>query len=614
MTKFWPQLPGSIRNISSYAIFGVAVWSITLVTAQAIEYHVAKTGDDSNPGSLASPWLTLSKAASTAATGDAVIVHAGSYNEKLAPANSGGSGTPIVFKAAAGELAVISGSGLPVTGLSGLVDLSNRSFIRIEGFEIRNYSSATPGLVPVGILIQGGSNGIEIVDNFITGIASTAAVDGNLLGRDAHGIAAYGNASIPITNLLIQGNELTNLTLGSSEAMVLNGNVTSFSVINNHVHHCDNIGIDAIGFEGIAPSVGLDRARNGLISANLVHHITSGANPAYGGETSAGGIYVDGGRDIIVERNQVHHCDIGIEIASEHLAKSTSGIAVRSNLIRENSMGGLFMGGYDQATTGSANNCTVTHNTFYNNDTDPNADEYGQIHLQYRVNNSVIANNILYHDITKSGQYNIFIVQWNTTGTGLSIHHNLHHGPDTPVWVLKDQWREGWNAYLNDPLSGSNELWGNPAFTSPATPDFTPNAGSPALDNGDAAVVSPGELDLDGNERSHGGGPDRGAIERDAAPGVSGDLLVPVVLLFGKPKLKRGSRPVKVRGRASDNLLLKTIFFRASSGHRKNLTTSKQVQAFQFRFRNRKFKKRVRTTVTAYDSSGNRTVARRVYR
>jgi len=586
-----------------------AAWIGGCLLASGAEYHVAKSGSDSNPGTAAQPWLTLAQAASIASAGDTVTVHAGSYNEKLRPANSGTSGAPIVFKANDGDTVIIDGSGLPVTGLSGLVDLTNRSYLRIEGFEIRYYTTSTPNQVPAGILIQGASIGIELVENLVADIASTASVDGNLLGRDAHGIAVYGNAAAPISNLLIEGNELKDLTLGSSEALVLNGNVVTFTVVNNHVHHCDNIGIDAIGFEDTAPPGGIDRARSGIISRNRIHHITSGSNPAYGGETSAGGIYVDGGRDIIVDRNEVYRCDIGIEIASEHVNKSTSGITVRSNLIRENTMGGLFMGGYDESTTGSADHCTITHNTFYNNDTDPNGDEYGQIYLQYRVNQTVIANNILYAGIEKGGQYNVFIVQWNETGTGLSIHHNLHHGPDTPVWVLKDTWREGWTAYVSDSLSGIEERWGDPNFVDAAGLDFTPKAGSPALDNGDPAVVTPAERDYEGNVRIHGAGPDRGA-----GPGSEVDRSAPVIRIFGKPRLKRGRRPVKVRGTASDNDRLVAVTFRASSAHRRILATTGQFRAFRFRFRNRREKRRVRVRISATDPAGNRTVARRVYR
>ena len=40
-----------------------------------------------------------------------------------------------------------------------------------------------------------------------------------------------------------------NLRTGQSESVALNGNVTNFKVIKNHVYDCNNIGIDFIGYE-----------------------------------------------------------------------------------------------------------------------------------------------------------------------------------------------------------------------------------------------------------------------------------------------------------------------------------------------------------------------------
>lgn len=87
--------------------------------------------------------------------------------------------------------------------------------------------------------------------------------------------------------------------------------------------------------------------------------------------------------------------------------------------------------------------------------------------IQYRITNTVFSNNILYRDIAKGGQFNLFIVHWNTTGSGNTFNHNLHYGPGTPVWVMKNQWREGWTAYANDASSGPAEQWGNPSSRIP---------------------------------------------------------------------------------------------------------------------------------------------------
>ena len=59
------------------------------VACYAEEYHVAKNGSDLNPGTAQAPFLTISKAASIARSGDVVTVHAGTYREWVNPRNGG---------------------------------------------------------------------------------------------------------------------------------------------------------------------------------------------------------------------------------------------------------------------------------------------------------------------------------------------------------------------------------------------------------------------------------------------------------------------------------------------------------------------------------------------
>lgn len=54
----------------------------------AKEYHVAKSGSDTNPGTVEAPFLTISKAAMVLNAGDTVTVHSGTYREWVSPRNS----------------------------------------------------------------------------------------------------------------------------------------------------------------------------------------------------------------------------------------------------------------------------------------------------------------------------------------------------------------------------------------------------------------------------------------------------------------------------------------------------------------------------------------------
>ena len=89
----------------------ILAMSLCAAGLQAREYHVAKTGSDTNDGSEASPFLTISKAAMVLKTGDTVTVHAGVYREWVAPRNSGADVySRITYRAAEGEEVWIKGS------------------------------------------------------------------------------------------------------------------------------------------------------------------------------------------------------------------------------------------------------------------------------------------------------------------------------------------------------------------------------------------------------------------------------------------------------------------------------------------------------------------------
>jgi alpha-N-arabinofuranosidase len=81
------------------------------ISVSAVEYHVAKTGSDSNKGDADSPLLTIQAAAGQAWPGDIIIVHEGVYRERVNPPRGGASDNKrIVYRAAKGETVVIKGS------------------------------------------------------------------------------------------------------------------------------------------------------------------------------------------------------------------------------------------------------------------------------------------------------------------------------------------------------------------------------------------------------------------------------------------------------------------------------------------------------------------------
>jgi NPCBM/NEW2 domain/Right handed beta helix region len=327
-------------------------------------------------------------------------------------------------------------------------------------------------------------------------------------GGDAHGIGVFGTeADHPIEEVEIVDNELANLTLGSSEALVVNGNVKDFRIEGNKVHDTNNIGIDVIGFEGTAPDPTVDQARDGIVRGNDVWNVDSYGNPAYGNDRSADGIYVDGGRDILVEGNTIHDVNIGIELASEHASRSTRNVTARNNLVYDSTAIGIAIGGYDRHR-GSTEDCVIVNNTVVNTDG-------VELLVQFDTRNNVIANNVIV-----AGARHVFVENGYRENAGNVLDHNLYFsvdGSSTGTW----QWRgvgyddfDRWSAHSgNDPHS----TFADPGFEDAAAHDFSLRAGSPAVDAG-AFLTASGATDLRGDPRAQAAGIDLGAFEQTAPP------------------------------------------------------------------------------------------------
>ncbi len=477
-------------------------------------YYVSLAGSDSNAGTQAAPWRTIQYAADTARAGSTVLVRGGIYEELVSIHASGNASDGfITFKNYPGETAVLEAGRITPSGRQGVLTIHNQSYIRIEGFEIRNFRTAERRLAPLGIDVRGAGSHIELLKNNVHHIEQTFdGRDAPGHGANGFGIAVYGtDAKTPITDLVIDGNEVHHLKTGSSESLVVNGNVTNFRITHNVVHDNNNIGIDIIGFERTAPDPAVDQARDGVVSGNLVYNITSKGNPAYGNEQNSDGIYVDGGTRILIEQNVIHDCDFGIELASEHKDRLTSYVIARNNLIYHGHTAGVSIGGYDP-NRGHTEHCTVVNNTLYDNDT--SATGSGEFQMQWNMSDNVFANNIVYAG--SRCQISVIKTKVDKSQPPALIDHNLYYcaaGAKAATWVGVSSTVTGYDTYVESTGNDRHSRFLDPKFANATTGNFHLQPDSPAIGAG-ATEFQMGELDLDGLPRFKSGKIDLGCYQR----------------------------------------------------------------------------------------------------
>jgi hypothetical protein len=453
-----------------------------VITGGGNSYYVSPTGSDSNAGTIAAPWLTIQHAASTVAAGSTVYVAAGTYVESINVTVSGTASAPITFIGEAG--AIVSGSGLtPSTSQTqGLWNIGSAtpagvdvSYVTIQGFTIENYTTSNANACPAGIWISGASNGIQILNNTITNITTTSEKDGN-----AFGISAYGTETSAINGLVISGNTVYGLKTGNSETVNVDGNVTNFTISNNIIHDNDNIGIDAIGGEGVGPS-GVDFARYGEISGNTVYNISAIDNAGEGNSLDADGIYCDTCAYVVIERNLVHNCDLNIEVASEHSGKLSQYVTVRNNVIYDANSVGISIGGY-ASNVGGSNYVAIINNTLFGDDTENTGS--GELQVQYYATNNVFENNVVY--ATSQG---LFINNFtDSEANPVTANYNIYYssvgsGSADFIWNSKDE--ASFSSYLSGSGEDAQSQFVNPLYLSIVAPlNLDVEAASPAVGAG----------------------------------------------------------------------------------------------------------------------------------
>ena len=277
-------------------------------TTHAATYYVAIAGNNSNPGTNASPWRTVAYAVSRMGAGDTTYVNGGVYNEGvIAFRTSGTQSAPIKLLRAPGQFPIISCRS-PASGVYPMIVLQNRSgsrypigWITIEGFEIRNCHDGIKFYSLRDSTIRGNwihhSRG-----NGIFGYGTRILIDRNKINNNgspttgSHGLYASGSY-FTITNNLIYGNE--------KYGIQLNGSSTSFYDPSKHAGpeyaHSYNwtIANNTFAYERIASGIVIwgstcsnARIENNIFYENGVSSSSSGAQGINFISTSCRGIVI----------------------------------------------------------------------------------------------------------------------------------------------------------------------------------------------------------------------------------------------------------------------------------------------------------------------------------
>jgi Protein of unknown function (DUF1565) len=464
-----PHMPK--RELIRAPFLFLCCWVALCGCAQAQTYYVAKTGSDSNNGSASAPWLTIGHAALEAKAGSTVYVEAGTYNESDTFANSGTASAPIVFNGQG--VAIVDGTGVAccttpsfassnnflccnTQGLFTIGASGGVSYLTIEGFTVQNYKTSSKTDVPAGILIAGSGTGINILNNTVQNIQTTAGANGN-----AYGIGVFGISATPLS-VTVSGNTVTGCLTGQSETTTYNGNVQNFVVSNNKIYGNDNIGMDAIGFEGVGPT-GYDQAKNGDVYGNLIYENSAINNPGeqgsangYGGYDEDG-LYCDGCTGVTFERNTVYANDIGIEAASETSGEVSSYVIIRNNLVYGSNSCGMTVGGYAKSGTGGSTDIALVNNSLYDNDTRSTGS--GEFQIQYRATGIVFENNTVY-----TGAEGLFLYGY-VSGSGVTANYNDYYTTSsTTTFELNGKSYSSFASYQSKTGQDKNSVFANPDY------------------------------------------------------------------------------------------------------------------------------------------------------
>ncbi len=367
-------------KIIKYIIFLLLICRIPLF---GVDYYVAPTGDNSDPGTnWATAWSNISFAALQVSAGDTVYVADGTYIGQVTIFSDGTAGSPITFQAT--NRAVIDCTNGIMFGFF----LFQRRNIVINNFICKN-------AVQAGIHLTGCTN-IRVINN----ICYSNGFQGIMLGGDAfQNIIAtnesYANGSYGILLSSDYSNTIIANNIHHNQWGIYANNDSFGNIINNNDIWSNQKGIELNGIALLVPQnniiisnrifQNIDPARAGIYLNNADNNFIINNRIEYNGLPFNGGsgISVESGSSGNIINNNVIFSNVGDGIV---IRDANNNFITNNNRINYNNRG-IFIEG---ALTG-ANGNQIINNQISNN-------MMGGILLDSMINltmTNIIQNNII---------------------------------------------------------------------------------------------------------------------------------------------------------------------------------------------------------------------------
>jgi parallel beta-helix repeat protein len=365
--------------------------------------------------------------------------------------------------------------------------------------------TAAPGVTVTGA--PAGSNGFTIGGKTYITVQNFTIT--NTVGS---GISAYNTAS-PANNLVIVGNHISYSGRSTDSttvkrAITFSGVVTSSTVSGNVIDHNTGSGVY------LGPS-----ASGIAVTNNTVSYSASGITDSSGVyQRLSPGIDVRGSGNSILANVSHDNDDSGIQ-----LFQGAANNLVANNLCYHNRAYPVPAGGdHGIDVNGSTGNVLIA-NSVYDNVT-------AGINVEGSATGTVVANNISMNNGINSPRSKGNLRVDSTSMTGTTIDYDLVHLTSSGAMIVWGSTSYSSLAAFRAAVPGqeAHGLQADPRWTAPASGDFHPTAGSPAVDSANSAVSGEQIQDADGLARfddpltpNSGAGPrtydDRGAYEFQGA-------------------------------------------------------------------------------------------------